>query len=822
MNDPSSIQSTFELWLGQDAATVLRVASFRGREGMSMLSSFDVTAIAPSDEDLGDEALLGSPAALVAQDPVGPSRLIDGVVAAVRPSAARSLQDRRSYRVRLAPALWMLKWRVKSRIFQNLSVPEIVGKVLAGAGVPYTSELSRPYPARAYCVQYRESDYDFIRRVLAEEGISYSFERQPAAPGGGRGLSPDPMILSDSEQFYPFISGPDGAPTPSTPVLHHREFDGGSPRDDEISRFEVRRIVRPRRLLLRDYDFRSPSLDLRSRAEADAAVPAPPEGGGSDLGELHVYRHRGEYEEPEISATRASIDLEQQRRRAVIGRGDSVCRRLAPGHRFRLDAGSALDLSGEYVVTRVDHEGHAPGFDGAGTGAKEVYKNRFECAPASRAYRPRRPKRSPFQVCETATVVGPSGEDVHTDSFGRIKVQFHWDLDGKRDESSSAWIRVAQGWAGTGWGLQFIPRIGMEVLVTFLGGDVDCPVVTGCLANAAHPPAFVLPREKTRSGIRTNSTPGGGGFNEVSFEDSSGGEVIRLHAQRNWDSVVRHDHTRSVGHDEQIRIGGSREVAIAGELSELVGGSSTETVEGDRTTVVGGSADHTVRGSGDIRFAGDLTTIVGGRERRTVSGQAEIVLEDDALVRALGATAVIVGHHDAPRSLALHVEGTAQLSSTQLTEVSSETAISLRCGSSSIRITPESISISAKTVSVNGGESTVLASQDRMTLWSKTKATVEAESMLLRSDGASVALSSTARINGDKVKLKSGHDPAEDGPVVEPPKPTLIEVVNPDGAPIPRQRFIVVQESSSPASRTRPARRRSSSRAARRRSCCPT
>lgn len=790
MSDLESIEWPFELWLGRGPATVLRVASFRGREAISSVASFTVIAAAPPDLDLGGEALLGARAALIAHETTGPRRLVDGVVAAVEPGAARTHEGRRAVRLRVVSPLWMLKWRVTSRIFQGLTVPRIAEKILSAAGVPHVVKLARSYPARAYCVQYRESDHDFLRRVLAEEGIFHYLERakEPLDPAGD--APPDTLVLADAEQFHPPV--PDPAGTPGAPaILRCRDIDGTALRDDELSRFEVRRAVRPRRLLLRDYDFRAPSLDLSSSADVSGQVSPGAPAAGSDLGPLHVYRHRGEYEEPEISASRAAVDLEQHRRDAEIGRGESACRRLAPGHRFHVDAGSAPDVSGDYVITRVDHEGRAPGFGGA---ADRTYENRFECAPAGRPFRPRRPKRAPLQVCETATVVGPPSEEIHTDALGRIKVQFHWDLDGKRDDASSAWIRVAQGWAGTGWGLQLIPRVGMEVLVTFVGGDVDCPVVIGCLTNAAQPPVFVLPREKTRSGIRTSTTPGGGGFNELSFDDASGSEVLRIHAQRNWESVVLRDHSRAVGNDERIRVGGHREETVAGDRVEQVGGDVTETAEGDRTAIVGGSGDVTVRGDTDIRCAGDLSTFVGGRERRTITGNSDIVIEGDTTVRALGAAAVVIGDSGAPRSLALHVEGTSRISASRLAEISSEEGISLRCGASTILIGPESISISAPVVSVASERSTMVTSRERVAVRAATEATVQAKSMALKAEGASVTLTRTARVDGEKVKLRSRHEPMEDGREPEPPRPTIVEIVDEEGAAVPGQPFVVVQD----------------------------
>jgi type VI secretion system secreted protein VgrG len=330
--------------------------------------------------------------------------------------------------------------------------------------------------------------------------------------------------------------------------------------------------------------------------------------------------------------------------------GEGGCSDLSPGHRFALHDHPAAQLDGTYVVTRVEHRGQTHPEAGR---AFRVYWNEFECAPSEMTYCPPRPKRKSVQVALTATVVGPPGEEIWVDAVGQIKVQFHWDRDGTYDDRSSCWIRVMQPWAGAGWGHQFIPRVGMEVVVVFEGGDTDKPLVLGSLYNGTHPMPFKLPEDKTRSGIRTESSRGGGGFNELSFEDAQAREQIYVHAQRDLDEVVRRNHTLLVQNDELIRILQNRVDRVEKNLEEYVSGDHKSRVGGHRVDVVEGNEDR--------RVSGMLVTRVEGKERREVQRNADLVYAEDLTTRALGNVTTIVGKSPKKRSWVTHAEGTAEL-----------------------------------------------------------------------------------------------------------------------------------------------------------------
>jgi type VI secretion system secreted protein VgrG len=430
----------FALAAGSFAAGPLRVLSFRGREEVSRPFHFDVeVAVVEADAPDLASALLGQPAALTLEVPGGDPRTVRGVVAAVEAQAAFD-HGRHAFLIRVVPRLWLLGKRKTSRIFQDRSVPQIVGAVLDDAGVPYRAALAGKHPPRTYCVQYQETDLAFVTRLCAEEGIFYVFEHAAEETVVfGDGVHAYQPIVGEAELAYRYDHGTGGL----VPDEHH------------VARFELRRALKTGTVLHRDHDFRRPLLDLRAETKQGSSEPpaaaaqAAPDVTDLEAGKLRAYDHHGEDDRPDVDAGTAGVRLEQRRRRAAVAEGASACRRLAPGLSFDLADHTIGALDGRYVVARVHHTGRAPE---AARGREAVYENTFACVPAAVALRPKRPRRVLQQVVETAVVVGPANEEIYTDEHGRVKVQFPWDLVGKNDEHSSCWVRVAQAWAGAGWG----------------------------------------------------------------------------------------------------------------------------------------------------------------------------------------------------------------------------------------------------------------------------------------------------------------------------------------------------------------------------------
>lgn len=387
-----------------------------------------------------------------------------------------------------------------------------------------------------------------------------------------------------------------------------------------------------------------------------------------------------------------------------------------------------------------------------------------------------------MQATLTAVVVGPPGSEIHVDGMGRIKVQFHWDRAGKQDHHSSCWIRTMQPWGGVGWGVQFIPRVGMEVVVTFEGGDPDRPMVLGSIYNATHPSPFPLPAAKTRSGWRTQSSPGGHGYNELSFDDAAANEQIYIHAQKNLDEVIENNHTVQVNKDELIRVLGNRLDTIEKKLEEHVMGDHVSRVDGNRVDVVTGNADH--------RVSGTLFTRVEGRERRDVQGATDLAYGGDITVRALGSSTTIVGKTDAKRSWVTHAEGTASLTGVDRVEISSESELFFTVGKSSIRVTKDRIELSSPAIVTTGESGELTVDKGGLSLKSSDTRIVMADRLLMNSSGASVMMGKEVKIDGSRILLNAPQR-ATEAPPPPPEPPTKIVLVDQDGSAVPHQRFIV-------------------------------
>ncbi|WP_438040157.1 type VI secretion system tip protein TssI/VgrG [Sorangium sp. So ce128] len=724
------ISDPFELHAGAFTPADLRVVSFRGREALSELFSFQLVVQATPELEGRDAELLGSLAAFVLRDGRGAERRIEALVDQVRADAMFIARTGPTWHLRLVPPLVLLRRRTTSRIFQDETVPQILQHVLAEASIPVELRLSRTYAVRSYCVQYRESDLAFVRRLAAEEGIAFCFADAPPGTVGTR----TPVIFLDDPAHYPPAFGIESG------ALVLRPEEGLMPTGREIISFGLQRSIRPSSVHLRDYDFRRPNLVLSERVGPTASGPPP----------LEVYQHHADYDTPDVTPDRARAFLEQAQRRAVVGSGESWVRELAPGRRFELNAEASPGIEGAYAVTRVIHEGHTPEL--SGRPAERTYRNRFECIPATALLRPRAPKRKPRQVLETAVVTGPAGHEVHTDEHARVKVQFHWDLAGQRNEKSSAWLRVAQSWAGASFGSQFVPRVGMEVLVGFLGGDTDCPVVLGCLYNATHPPPFQLPGEKLRSGLRTQSSPAATGSNELSFDDTAGDEQIYVHAQRDLDERIERRRTTLIGEDEQTDVRGNQHNHVAGERRERIGGS--------RRGSVGGDHEERVQGHQTVRVDRDQTNEIGGSRRLVVGGVSKEVFMDDAVTLCQDTytlhverqAAVTVGSRGDSSRSDFYVFGDHTTGAAGNLVLTASRSLTLQCGDSIIALTPEGVKIGGNVLALAGANGASIKGKGPA-LDLGEEAELVAKKIRIFSPNASLDLDDDAHLRGKLVKL---------------------------------------------------------------------
>jgi type VI secretion system secreted protein VgrG len=749
---------------GLPPLTVVRV---EGREAMNELFHLDAVVYGIEvDEAALEPQLLGAKAVIAIQVPGSAEpRTVAGIVIDVA-ILGRTEGGRRSFRLRVAPRAWLLTKRVGTRIFQERTAADIAGRVLAEHRVPHRFLLTGKYPVREYCVQYQESDWDFVTRLFAEEAFFFWFEQ----PEGD--AAEETLVVADSPRAYGAI--------PSGPRLRYRADQGGSLtlEEDMVTDFRARSGLETAVLTLRDYDFERPALDLTTGRVALEA-PLPPLGGAS----LEHYEHHGEYEETDVDVDNARAGLDQLRARVRTAQGKSVCRRLAPGLVFELADHDVPVLDRPYVVTSVTHEGVAPK---VAAGA-EPYRNHFEVVPAEVPCCLPKPPRRLRQTLESAVVVGPEGQEIYTDRYGRVKVQFHWDREGRRNENSSCFLRVAQAWSGPDFGHQFVPRIGMEVLVSFLGGDPDRPIVIGCVPNAFNPPQYALPGAATRSGIRTRTSPGGGGSNELTFEDRAGAELLYLHAQRNLEEEVGLDRaqkvgrhaTETIGADQHTKVGGHRtdetagdhRTSVSGDRAETVGGNATSriaasrsvevgasdslNVAAHRTLTVGGHRKEQVRGADDLLVEGDRSTVIRGEETRVVWSHARTILSGGASVNVGGGLALSIGSKAEPASAEGTISGDLSLRGDGAIDLVAQKSVRLRVGKTIVTIGPDEVSIEAETIKL--AAKSIRGASDKATLAMGEAVELSGKTVkLFSADKAILELSEEAKLDGQSVKLKPG------------------------------------------------------------------
>ncbi len=593
----------FEFQVGPHALGELAVMGFEAQEALSQLYSVEVTLAAPAEVSVDEKALVGQPALLSVHLGDGSDRLYHGIVSRVARWDAGRSPERQRFRVTVVPRLWTLRHTRRSRIFQEMSVPDIVQQVLADGQVEHTLSLQGSYAPREYCVQYRESDFDFVSRLLEEEGIFYSFAHSEDA---------HTMILNDASDTCAAISG-----EASVVYREPSKLVAGS---EAVHAFSAHKKIQPGAVVLRDFDFVRPALDLTADTTADDGEHA-----------LEIYDYPARYVDPGLGKSLARIRMQELRASVEEAVGTSNCRRLIAGNTFELAEHPLSEFDRSYLLLSVRSLGRQPEVlthEQAMSETKEGYRNEFICMPAQVPYRPPRTAPRPIIAgAQTAIVVGPPGEEIHTDEHGRIKVQFHWDREGQNNDRSSCWIRVSQAWAGQSWGALYLPRIGHEVVVEFLEGDPDRPIVTGSVYNGQNPPPIHLPDEKTQSTLRSNSSPGGSGSNELRFEDAAGRELVYLHAQKDFNIVVENDKTQQVGGNETL----------------LVKKDRTKTIEGNQALEVKKDDDSVIGGNQTLEVVKDRSTTVTGNHTESVIGDQTISVDSNQRVMIAMASTETVG-----------------------------------------------------------------------------------------------------------------------------------------------------------------------------------
>lgn len=654
--------------LGEDA---LLLSGFNGFEAVSQPYSFQLDMLS-TDAEIDPASLLRTPVLLTVSVADEEKRYFHGIVSRFAPIGMRD--ELAFYRAEIVPWLWFLTLSRESRIYQELTVPDILEQVFKRAGYSdFEFRLKRTYGQRLFCVQYRESHLAFVSRLMEEEGIFYFFEHT---------TDKHVLVLTDDSSGSAPVTGPESI----------RFSTEGHTDEYVVSELEREHRVHPGRMTLWEYDYLKPTtrLDVKQGEEAE-----------------EVYDYPGGYREHDEGDLRARMLLEAEEAERQVVRGVSTATGLAAGFHFKLDGHFQRDANGKYLVTQVQHIAHAGGYRAWENDAQLDYRNDFQCIPHGTPYRPRR--RTPRPVIhgsQSALVVGPAGEEVHTDNHGRVKVHFYWDRDSQKNEKSSCWIRVTTPWAGKGWGSVSIPRIGNEVIVAFEEGDPDRPIIIGSVYNAEQTPPFSLPGAGIQQGMKSRSSPGGGGMNEITMTDTKGKEMMNVHAQFDQVTTVENDQTNTINNnrkttvavDDTESVGVNQTMDVGSNQTLSVGANQSTTVGGNRTLSVSGNQDVSVGGNESVTVGGNRSTSVGGSDATTVGGAQTVDVGGDQTVNIGGSGAVnAAANHALAAGADVTVDAGGNVS------ITGGAKITLSAGGSTIEIGPSGINIqTGAIVSVTG------------------------------------------------------------------------------------------------------------------------
>jgi type VI secretion system secreted protein VgrG len=549
-----------------------------GLEGMEAISQpFRFTlAMRASSITLDPATIVGASVTVTMKLGSGPTRHINGICS--RFLHLGGDRDFSAYSAEIVPKLWLLTLSRNRVIWQNQKADDIIKAVLGESGITFQSKLTGTYKQREYCVQHDETAFDFISRLMEEEGIFYFFT---FADGGHT------LVLADASSAH--VDCPNAAALKFLPQSGMRE------RIDVVQRLEYESCLVPQKYTVGDYDYLQPSTSLAAEHAATA-------------GKGVQYEYPGGHTVVADGTARAKIRVEAEQAQAAVSRGQSHCYALTAGAKFTLSDHPRAALNAAHVLRSVSH-----------SASNGQYSNSFETFLATVPFRPPRVTPRPRVAgSQIATVVGPSGEEIWTDQHGRIKVQFPWDRVGQKNENSSCWVRVSQAWAGQGWGALFIPRIGHEVVISYVDGDPDRPLVTGSVYNAEKTPPISLPTDQTQSTIRSRSSKQGTAGNEIRFEDKKDSEEFYFHAQKDMKVEIENSLTTTIkeSHETHTLEKGDRTVDVktGKEVHKVKGtreleitGNETHTNEADFTQEVGGNYQLTVTGNLVIDVTGSIT-----------------------------------------------------------------------------------------------------------------------------------------------------------------------------------------------------------------------
>jgi len=587
----------------------------RGREELGRPSEFELAALSTRN-DIKPSDLLGKKITVKLERAKGGTRYFNGHV--TRFAQGDTVGRYYEYRMTVRAWLWFLTRTRDCRIFQEKTVPDILKEVFADHSMAvFDDGLNGTYAQREYCVQYRETDFDFVSRLMEEEGIYYFFDH-----GDGKHT----MKLVDADSTHKKLPGRDSIPyhLPGR-VLHSDE--------EYIQVFRQGQRIQPGLVATRSYDFAKPKADLGVKAQIIEK---------HDSADYEIYDYEGDYVQADNGDHLARVRIDELHTGFELAEAECSVREIAVGYTFKLTSAPRKDQEKDYLIVKAEWDLQNNTYE-TNTEEDAVYHCTMTVLQAKQQFRPERiTPRPTMGGPQTAVVVGPGGEEIYCDKYGRVKVQFHWDRYGKKNENSSCWIRVSNPWAGANWGGMAIPRMGQEVIVDFLEGDPDQPIITGRVYNADQMPPYALPANATQTGIKSRSSKGGGAanFNEIRFEDKKGSEQVFLHAEKNQDIEVEKDETHWVGNDRKKNIDHDETTVVKHDRTETVGNNETIGIGGNRSITVDKSETATVALQRTHTVGVNETITVGAAQEITVGG-AQAVTVGAAQMISVGATQTI-------------------------------------------------------------------------------------------------------------------------------------------------------------------------------------
>ncbi|WP_114786176.1 type VI secretion system Vgr family protein [Vibrio tetraodonis] len=629
-----------------------KVESFRVTEALSAPFEMNLTVLSDND-DISFEALSRKTGVLsVYGQGLAAARQFNGSISELSYMGSGRRYSR--YQITLVPQLWFLTQRQDCRIFQNKTAPDIIRHVFDDAGMSdYRFELAGQYQEKDYVLQYRENDHHFVQRLLAEHGMWFYFEHSDAA---------HTMVIVDSNDAIPeLVSTPLNA-SYLGPMLYHSQGGGVSDKEHIFDLEQVHRALTSD-VSYSDYNYLTPKIPQNKTAQ---------DGVNTDL---KRFDYPGRYTSPDFGAQRSSEWMSEYRVDSHQIHASSNIMRLASGLSFEISEHPRSSVNRDYLMLSVMHLGENPRVhEEEGADAPTHYQNQFVCLPRDVTYRAPKMASPVVDGPQTAVVVGPAGEEIYTDELGRIKVQFHWDRYGQSDEHSSCWLRVSQSMAAPNWGAVYLPRIGHEVVVTFLEGDPDRPLVTGAVYNGLHTPPYELPEHKTRTVFRTQSHKADG-YNEMHFEDENDQEMVHFHAQKDMKTKVLNNRYRDIGNDEELEVGRNQENNVHGDRKETIHGHKTSetkqtfkeqvdqdvtvtynaneqkqvakdqhrSIDENRLTKIGQNLSVEIGGKASLAVLEGLSANIGADDSLQVGGNLNVDVQGNTSFRADGETTIISG-----------------------------------------------------------------------------------------------------------------------------------------------------------------------------------